>query len=121
MVIEHPAEAFFAVHPDGRAVAAAVTQAMAGLGEHDVRVSRSQVAFRRRTGFAYLWRPGQYVSSSAPAVLSIALPHAVDSDRWKEVVHPAGHVWMHHLELSSPGEVDAEVLTWLREAYDSAG
>lgn len=43
----HPAEQFFAGHPEGRAVAGAVVRAIAALGPHDARVSRSQVAFRR--------------------------------------------------------------------------
>jgi hypothetical protein len=121
MVTEHPAVRFFAGHPDGQGVAAAVARAVESVGPHEVRVSRSQVAFRRRVGFAYLWRPGQYVASEVPAVLSIALPREVASPRWKEVVHPSPHSWMHHLELLAPGEVDAEVLDWLREAYDAAG
>jgi len=118
---QHPAEEFFAGHPDGQAVAAAVVRAVDAVGRHEVRVSRSQVAFRRRTGFAYLWRPGQYVASEVPAVLSIALPHEVASQRWKEVVHPAAHVWMHHLELRTPDEVNDQVRTWLAEAHDAAG
>ena len=115
------AEDFFADHPDGRAVAAAVAAVVADLGTHEVRVSRSQVAFRRRRGFAYLWRPGQYVRSEVPAVLSVALPREVAHPRWKEVVHPSPGVWMHHLELHSPAEVDDEVRAWLAEAYDAAG
>jgi hypothetical protein len=108
-------------HPDGQAVAAAVASAVAALGPHEVRLSRSQVAFRRRHGFAYLWRPGQYVHSEVPAVLSVALPREVVSPRWKQVVHPSPGAWMHHLELHSPSEVDDEVRSWLVEAYDAAG
>ena len=55
-------------------------------------MSRSQVAFRRRRGFAYLWRPAQYVRSDVPAVLSLALPRELVSDRFKEVVHPSARV-----------------------------
>jgi hypothetical protein len=120
VVTEHPAVRFFAGHPDGQGVAAAVAQAVESVGPHEVRVSRSQVAFRHRTGFAYLWRPGQYVTSDVPAVLSIALPREVASPRWKEVVHPAPRTWMHHLELRLPDEVDGEVRAWLVEAYDAA-
>ena len=115
------AEDFFADHPDSRAVAAGVVSAVDALGPHEVRVSRSQVAFRRRRGFAYLWRPGQYVRSEVPAVLSVALPRQVANPRWKEVVHPSPGVWMHHLELRSPAEVDDEVRDWLAEAYEHAG
>jgi hypothetical protein len=119
MATERPEE-LFAGHPDGQAVAGAVASAVDALGPHEVRVSRSQVAFRRRRGFAYLWRPGQYVRSEVPAVLSVALPREVVSPRWKEVVHPSPGVWMHHLELHSPAEVDDEVRAWLVDAYDAA-
>ena len=111
---------FFAGHPDGAAVAAAVIASVDAMGPHTIRVTRSQVAFRRRWGFAWLWRPGQYVRSQVPAVLSVALPVRDGSSRWKEVVQPSPGRWMHHLELSSPDEVDDDVHVWLRRAYDAA-
>lgn len=82
--------------------------------------AKSQVAFRRRRGFAYVWRPGQYVGSDVPAVLSIALPHEVSSGRFKSVVHPSPTVWMHHLELHDVTEVDDQVRGWLVEAHAAA-
>jgi hypothetical protein len=115
-----PVGAFFAGHPDGAAVAAAVAASVDAVGPHTVRVTRSQVAFRRRRGFAWLWRPGQYVRSEVPAVLSVALPVRDGSSRWKEVVQPSPGWWMHHLELSSADEVDDDVHEWLRAAYDAA-
>ena len=113
-------EQFFAGHPRGLRVYAAVEAAVRSLGDADITVSRSQISFRRRTGFAYVWRPGQYVASEVPAVLSIALGREIDSPRFKSVVHPSTAVWMHHLELSGPEQVDAEVCRWLREAYRHA-
>lgn len=112
---------FFAGYPDGLAVCGAVQEAVGRIGDATTRVSKSQVAFRRRRGFAYLWRPGQYISSDVPAVLSIVLPFEVRSDRFKEVVHPSAKVWMHHLELHAPSDVDGQVQEWLTEAYLSAG
>jgi hypothetical protein len=114
-------EAFFVGDARAVAVATAVVAAIDRLGPHDTKISRSQVAFRRRRGFAYLWRPGQYVASNVPAVLSIALPRELASPRWKQAAHPSPHVWMHHLELSTPEQVDREVEGWLAEAYDEAG
>lgn len=99
----------------------AVQEAVSAIGPASTAVTTSQVAFRRRRGFAYVWRPGQYVDSDVPAVLSIALPHEVASDRFKEVVHPSTNVWMHHLELHETSELDDQVLGWLTEAYASAG
>lgn len=86
----------------------------------EVRTTKSQVALRRRTGFAYLWYPGRYVRSDVPAVLSVALPERLESPRFKQVGRPSAHMWMHHLELHEPDELDAEVLGWLRTAYDAA-
>ncbi|MGC5585475.1 DUF5655 domain-containing protein [Ornithinimicrobium sp. W1679] len=114
-------EDFFAGSPEGTAVFHEVHRAVQALGPVDVRVTRSQVAFRRRRGFAYLWRPGRYVRSDVPAVLSVVLPAHDPSGRWKEVAHPSPRVWMHHLEARSPDEVDDEVRAWLREAYGAAG
>jgi len=114
-------EDHFAGFPRALEVFRAVEHAVATLGDGSVRVTKSQVAFRRRKGFAYLWRPGQYIASDVPAVLSIALPHQITSDRFKEVAHPSSHVWMHHLELREVAEVDDEVRHWLAEAYASAG
>lgn len=113
-------EDLFDGFPRGLAVCRAVEQALSSIGDASVAVTRSQVAFRRRRGFAYVWRPGQYVDSKVPAVLSIALPREVASDRFKEVVHPSARVWMHHLELDDAAQVDDQVRAWLREAYAAA-
>ena len=114
-------EDLFAGHADGLALYRAVEEAVASVGEASVRVTKSQIAFRRRRGFAFVWRPGQYLSSTVPAVLSIALPRAVASDRFKSVVHPSAGTWMHHLELRRTAQVDDEVRGWLAEAYAHAG
>jgi hypothetical protein len=113
-------EELFQDHPEGLALYRAVRDAVARIGDADVRVTKSQVAFRRRRGFAFVWRPGQYLRSEVPAVLSIALPYEVSSDRVKSVAHPSPRVWMHHLELDDAAQVDDEVSGWLAEAYEDA-
>lgn len=107
----------------GAAVLARVRDALAS-SYPDVteRTTVSQVALRRRRGFAILWRPRQYLGdAAAEVVLSLALPHPLESPRFKEVAHPARTTWMHHLEITSVDDVDAEVLGWLREAARIAG
>ena len=110
---------------DGAAAALAIykeaERMAAGLGPYEVRVGKSQISFRRRRGFAYLWRPGIYVRSPVPLVLSLALPRNLGSPRFKQVVHPSAGVWMHHLEVADAAELDAEVSGWLQEAYAAAG
>ncbi|MFD6231711.1 DUF5655 domain-containing protein [Streptomyces sp. NPDC060232] len=97
----------------------AVFERMSSLLEEpiEVRVSRSQVAFRRRHGFAYLWLPGRYLHApTAEVVLSIALGRHDPSPRFKEVSHPTPRHWMHHLEVHSLDDIDEQVTAWLIEA-----
>jgi hypothetical protein len=113
-------EEFFAGQPLGPLVHERVRATLQDWPDVTVRVSRSQVAFRRRRGFAYLWRPDQYLRGThAPVVLSIALDEQLTSPRFKEVVHPGR--WMHHLEIFEVGEVDGEVADWVRRAAAEAG
>jgi len=118
-------EDLFATHPLALALVESVRSTLAEmseLGPVEIRTSKSQVAFRRRRGFAYVWRPGQYLRNPAvQAVLSIALPRRLDSARWKEVVEPAPGRWIHHLEVDDVSEIDAEVVGWLAEAARDAG
>ncbi|MFJ6078334.1 DUF5655 domain-containing protein [Pseudarthrobacter sp. NPDC092419] len=111
---------FFEGSPAARAIYDAAERMASGLGPMDVRVSRSQIAFRRRRGFAYLWRPGTYVTSDIPLVLTLALRRHEASPRFKEVAHPSPGVWMHHLELPDSSALDGQVQEWLREAYVAA-
>ena len=92
-----------------------------GLGTVEVRTSKSQVAFRGKRGFAFLWLPGQYLATpTTEVVLSIALGRQDPSTRFKQVVHPAPAHWMHHLEVHDVGDIDDEVVGWLREPADRA-
>jgi hypothetical protein len=114
------ARSLFAGHDDALAILERATDLVEALGPVELRVGRSQIAFRARRGFAYLWRPTQFLAHGAPAVLSIPLARIDSSARWKEVAHPSPRVWMHHLELASPDDLDAEVVAWLNEARAAA-
>ena len=84
--------------------------------------SKSQVAFRRRRGFAYLWLPGQYLRHpTADIVLSLALDRELPPRRFKETTRSAPAIWMHHLEIHSMAELDDQIASWLREAAEAAG
>jgi hypothetical protein len=113
---------FFAGCPLGRAVFDRVAALLGDDGGCSVSVSKSQVSFRRRRAFAWLWRPGRWLARpGADVVLSVSLGRHDPSPRFKEVVHPARAHWMHHLEVGDLAEVDDEVAGWLREAADRAG
>jgi len=118
-----PLEQYFAgSDPLARSLYDAVRSAVQSIGETEIRVTTSQIAFRRRRSFAWTWLPGQYLSGAvAPLVLSVDLDRFDTSPRWKEVVEPTLNHFMHHLELHSEADLDAGVLDCLREAWTKAG
>lgn len=94
---------------------------VATVGHAQIRVTKSQIAFRRRTGFAQVWRPGMYLArSTVPLVLTIGLRHRDESPRWKEVVEATPGHFTHHLELLTPQDVDEDVRGWLQEAWQAS-
>ena len=103
---------------EGSALGLAVLRYVRGvIPDAEVRVTKSQIAFRRRRAFAWLWRPRMYLGArGAEIVLSIALPREDPSARWKQVVRPSSRTWMHHLEVASVDELDPQLEGWLREA-----
>lgn len=119
-VDEYSVGTFFAGHAESRRIFDAVATAISSLGPVQCRVTKSQIAFRRRIGFAWVWMPVQYLGRGAPLVLSVALRRRDGSARWKEIVETAPGRFMHHLELRAAGEVDAQVLAWLAEAWEAA-
>lgn len=115
-------EHLFAGEPGASEAYRAVKEMLEPIGPVDIRTTHSQVAFRRRRGFAYLWLPVAWARGSGVlVVLSIALTRHYDSRRWKQVAHPARGIWMHHLEVRATGDLDDEVRAWLGEAYTKAG
>lgn len=113
---------FFEQRPKARLLYEAVDHVMRELGPSTQHVTKSQIAFRRRRAFAWVWTPDRWLAGQpAPLVLSLALARRDASERWKEIVEPSPGRWMHHLELRDPAEIDAQVREWLREAREAAG
>jgi hypothetical protein len=95
---------------------------MDGIGPMQRGVTKSQVAFRRKNGFAWVWMPEMYLKrEAAPLVLTIGLHRRDPSPRWKQVVEPYPGRFIHHLELYSEEDLDEEVQAVLAEAWALAG
>ena len=110
---------------EGRGVSRPIFDALAAMvhsiGPAGQRVTKSQIAFRRRIAFAWAWIPGQYQhGQTAPLVLSVALRRRDASPCWKEIVEPYPGRFMHHLELNGVGDLNGQVRQWLEEAWCSA-
>lgn len=112
---------FFAGREASRRIFDVLRASIAAFGPAEMRVTKSQVAFRRGKAFAWAWVPGMYLHGrGAPLVLTLSFPERSISLRWKEIVEPAPGRFTHHLELWSETEIDAEVRGWLQEAWDAA-
>ncbi len=122
MAISNTLDEFFGGCEPARQLFERVRAAIEKVGEAEIRVTKSQVAFRRRLGFAFVRMPDMYLKrGDVPLVLTIGLWRRDASPRWKQVVEPAPGRYTHHLELRSPEEIDDEVLRWLQEAWELAG
>lgn len=92
------------------------------LGEIDFGITKSQVAFRRRKTFAWVWIPAKYLhGKTAPLVLTLSFRFRHHSPRWKEIVEPTPGRFTHHIELFTTSDFDDEVRGWLRDAWEKAG
>jgi hypothetical protein len=111
--------AIFADRPFAVTVVDRVQGIVASIGEATIRATKSQIAFRRRRGFAYLWPP-VFGNRGVEIVLSIALGRHDASPRFKQVAQPAPRIWMHHMEIHDLAQLDDEVRAWLREAFENA-
>jgi len=112
---------FFAGRDDSRKLFDILRGAIEAIGPVQLRTGKSQVAFSRRTAFAWAWIPGRYLGGTrAPLVLTLALRRRDTSPRWKEIVEPRPGRFTHHLELYLPEDIDDEVRIWLREAWQGA-
>ena len=111
----------FESHPHAARLRDATLRAIAAAGPSTTRTTRSQISFRRRRGFAWIWAPQQYLGSgSAPVALALAFPRHVRSRRWKEVAEPRPGWFMHHLEVRRASDIDRQVRRWIRAAWEGA-
>ena len=114
-------EDFFVGKPLALSLFILVRHTLEAIGPSSLRITKSQVAFRRRRAFAWVWCPEQYLRGQiAPLVLRISLPQRDGSPRWKEIVEPTRGRFMHHLELYEPADIDREVSAWLQCAWEAA-
>lgn len=114
-------EEFFGPYPKGLPLFRAVLKAVESFGPVEAAATKTQVSFRARTRFAWLWIPQMALKRGPPDVyLTFDLPRRVASPRIKQSVEARPGRWVHHMLLASPRAVDAEAKAWLREAYETA-
>ncbi|MBN1250228.1 MAG: hypothetical protein JXC32_21365 [Anaerolineae bacterium] len=112
---------FFVGCPTARELFESMCDIIDTLGEHDIRVTKTQIAFRRHRSFAWVWMPGRHLRGEvAPLVLTVGLHRREPSPRWKEIVEPYPGRFTHHLEIYAVDDIDGEVRDRLRETWELA-
>ena len=87
------------------------------------RVQKTQITFSNRHVFACVSFARVKRKNELPMrfiVITLGLPAPLDSERIVVKTEPYPGRWTHHIVVSTPEELDEELLSWVREAYDFA-
>ncbi len=86
----------------------------------EVKVAKTQITFKARYGFAFVSLRRMRGCPEVFLILTLGLGRRLSSPRVAVSVEPYPGRWTHHFILSDPGQLDDELLGWVREAYDFA-
>ena len=86
-------------------------------------VQKTQITFSNRHVFACVSFARVKRKTELPMrfiVITLGLPAPLDSERVAVKTEPYPGRWTHHIVVNKPEELDEELLSWVREAYDFA-
>lgn len=112
---------FFDGKPEELALYETLLDQIKALGDVSVVVHKTQISLKNRRVFACVsvfrvlpkrLLPAHYI------VLTLGLPYPLDSPRIAVKTEAQPGRWTHHIVLGSASELDAELLEWIRQAYE---
>ena len=109
---------------DGKPLELALYEALfrrmeAAFPDAAVKVQKSQISFYGRHLFAAASLPVRRKKDwpKQCLVVTIGLSHRLESPRVAVAVEPYPGRWTNHLLVSEEGQIDEELMDWLREAW----
>ena len=87
------------------------------------RVQKTQITFSNRHVFACVSFARVKRKAELPMrymVITLGLPAPLDSERVAVKTEPYPGRWTHHFVVSTPEELDEELLSWIKNAYTFA-
>ena len=114
---------FFDGHPEELALYEALFRAVeAAFPEGSVRVQKTQISFYGRHLFAAASLPVRRRKDwpRTCLVVTMGLSYRLDSPRVAAASEPYPGRWTHHILVTEAGQIDEELMGWLREAWDFA-
>ena len=88
--------------------------------ETEIKVSKTQISFKARYGYAFVSLRRMKGCGENFIILTLGQPYRLDSPRAVAVSEPYPNRWTTHFVVSSPDEIDAQMLSWITEAHDYA-
>lgn len=114
---------YFEGHPEELTLYEALFARMSAVvPEASVKVQKSQISFYGRHLFAAVSLPVRRKKDWPRHCLLVTfgLVHRVGHQRIAVAVEPYPNRWTHHVVVSSIEEMDQQLFTWIKEAYDFA-
>lgn len=112
---------FFDGHPAELALYEALFRAMEqAFPAGRVKVQKTQISFYGRHLFAAASLPVRRRKDwpKICLVVTLGLGYRLDSPRVAAASEPYPGRWTHHILVSEEGQIDGELMGWLREAWD---
>lgn len=113
--------AFLGGEPGKIALFEAYKAAVLFCGESARKVTKTQISWGNPYLFAMLSHPRRAADRKSGALLAtFGLNRRLDSPRILQAVEPYPGRWTHHILVTEAGQIDEELMGWLREAWDFA-
>ena len=88
----------------------------------EIKIQKSQISISNKHGFAYVWLPIHKIKNRPDVyiIVSFGLPYQLVSSRIVQATEPYPNRWTHHVIIQDKNEIDAELMNWIKEAYEFA-
>lgn len=115
---------FFDKHPDALTLYEAFTDAVTTMyPDTEIRVQKTQISFYDVHMFACASFARVKKKKELPdpyLVITLGMPHPLESPRVAVKTEPYPGRWTTHIVVGEVGDIDDELLSWVREAHDFA-
>ena len=115
---------FFDKHPDAMPLYEAFEDAVTKLyPDAEIRVQKSQISFYDVHMFACVSFARVKKKKELPEpylVVTLGMPYLLESSRIAVKTEPYPGRWTTHIVIGDTGDIDDELLCWLKEAHDFA-
>lgn len=100
-------------------------QILAQIPDVKIKVAKTQITFANKRGFAFAsFNPCRRAAERPDVWMTVTfgLGYRKESPRIDVATEPYPNRWTHHVMVGGPGEIDGELMEWLKKAAEfSAG